>query len=185
MGPDMYDQVGLTDAQKKQMEEIRADFTKQLESATPETRREIFTGMRDKMQSVLTPEQKKKMEELRAQMGPGFGGPGGPGGQGMGNRGSAFPFQALLDRIKLTDEQKATVTKLQREAIETLFNKIRKEVLTPEQLKELEKIRAEQPAPKPPVPADKVAPAPDAAKPAPADKPANKPARGTRRAPQQ
>ena len=192
-GQDMYDQVGLTDAQKKQMEELRAEFTKKLESATPETRREIFTQMRDKMQSVLTEDQKKKMEELRAQRGPGFGGPGGgTPGQGMAGRGFMFPFQPLLDRIKLTDEQKAAVTKLQREAIEKLFNDIREKVLTPEQRKELEQIRAQQPQPgaqaKPdaakPAP-DKVAPAKEAPKDAPAAAPADKPARGQRRARQQ
>lgn len=194
-GQDMYDQVGLTDAQKKQMEELRTEFTKKLESATPETRREIFTQMRDKMQSVLTEDQKKKMEELRAQRGPGFGGPGGGApGQGMASRGFMFPFQPLLDRIKLTDDQKAQVTKLQREAIEKLFNDIREKVLTPEQRKELEALRAQQPQPgaqpKPdaakPAP-DKVAPAPakDAPKDAPAAAPADKPARGQRRARQQ
>ena len=89
---------------------------------------------------------------------------------------------------KLTDEQKAQVTKLQREAIEALFTKISTTVLTDDQRAELKKIRAEQPAPgAPAAPADKVAPAPvkEAAKPAPADKPADKPARGSRRAPQQ
>jgi Spy/CpxP family protein refolding chaperone len=196
MGQDMYDQVGLTDEQKKKMEDMRADFTKQLESATPETRRDVFTKMRTDMENILTPEQKTKMEELRAQRGGGrgFGGPGGDNaGPGGPNRGSMFPFQPLLDRIKLTDDQKAQVTKLQREAIEKLFNDIRDKVLTPEQREELKKLRAEQPAPQPapgapkPPAADKVAPAPakDAAKPAPADKPADKPARGTRRAPQQ
>lgn len=186
MGPDMYDQVGLTDAQKKQMEELRTKFTKELESATPETRREVFTKMRTEMENVLTPEQKKKMEELRAQMGAGFGGPGAPG-QGMAGRGSAFPFQRFLDQIKLTDEQKTKVADLQRKAIEALFNQIRKEVLTEEQRTELEKLRAAAPAapgtPPAPAPADKVAPAKDAA--APAATPADKPARGTRRARQQ
>lgn len=183
MGQDMYDQVGLTDAQKAKMEELRTKFTKDLESATPETRREIFTNMRTEMEKVLTPEQKKKMDDLRAQRGPGFGGPGGPGA----GRGSMFPFQPLLDRIKLTDEQKATVTKLQRDAIEKLFNEIREKVLTKEQRTELEKIRAEQPAPGAAQPG---APKPDAVKPAPADKPAAdapaatpaRPARGQRRA---
>jgi Spy/CpxP family protein refolding chaperone len=187
MGQDMYDQVGLTDAQKAKMEELRTKFTKDLESATPETRREIFTNMRTEMEKVLTPEQKTKMDELRAQRGPGFGGPGGAGAGGP-NRGSMFPFQPLLDRIKLTDEQKAKITALQRKAIEELFNQIRKEVLTPEQQKELEKIRTEQPAPGAAQPG---APKPDAVKPAPADKPAatpadkpapaNRPARGQRR----
>jgi Spy/CpxP family protein refolding chaperone len=191
MGADMYDQVGLTDEQKKKMEEMRADFTKQLESATPETRREVFTKMRTEMENILTPEQKKKMEDLRAQRGQQFGGFGGPGGAPgqPGARSSAFPFQRFLDQIKLTDEQKTKVAELQRVAIEKLFNDIRTNVLTEDQRKELEKLRAAAPAapgtPPAPAAAEKVAPAKDAAKPAPADKPADKPARGTRRAPQQ
>lgn len=194
MGGDMYDQLNLTEEQKKKMEDMRAEFTKKLESATPETRREIFTEMRDKMQSVLTDDQKKKMEELRAQRGSGrgFGGFGGPeGAPGMGPRASAFPFQRFLDQLKLTDEQKTKVATMQREAIEKLFNDIRTKVLTEDQRKELEKLRAAQPAAPgaPAVPADKPAAATKPAatdKPAAADKPAaEQPARGQRRARQQ
>ncbi len=188
MGGDMYDQLNLTEEQKKKMEDMRAEFTKKLESATPETRREIFTEMRDKMQSVLTDEQKKKMEELRTQRGGnrgfgGFGAPEGMPGQGMGPRASVFPFQRFLDQLNLTDEQKTKVTTMQREAIEKLFNDIRTKVLTEEQRKELEKLRAAQPA----APA-----APAAAQPAPTEKPAaankpaaEQPARGQRRNRQQ
>ncbi|NLH16745.1 MAG: hypothetical protein GX455_09205 [Phycisphaerae bacterium] len=185
MGGDMYDQLNLTEEQKKKMEEMRTEFTKKLESATPETRREIFTEMRDKMQSVLTDEQKKKMEELRTQRGNrgfgGFGGPEGTPGQGMGPRASVFPFQRFLDQLKLTDEQKTKVATMQREAIEKLFNDIRTKVLTEDQRKELEKLRAAQPA----APVAPAATKP-AEKPAATEKPAaEQPARGQRRARQQ
>jgi Spy/CpxP family protein refolding chaperone len=148
MGPESMDQLNLTEEQKKKMEELRTEMMQKMNEATPETRREMFTQMRDKMNAILTDEQKAKMEQLRSERGNrmgGFGGqPGQPGQPGAG-RGSMFPFQGLLDRLKLTDEQKTKVTQMQREAIEKLFNDIREKVLTPEQRKELEQLRSQTP----------------------------------------
>ncbi len=179
MGPESMDQLNLTEEQKKKMEELRTKMMQNMNEATPEARRDMFTKMREDMNSILTEEQKAKMEQLRSErgnrMGGGFAGFGGQPGQPGAGRGSVFPFQPLLDRIKLTDEQKAKVTQMQREAIEKLFNDIREKVLTPEQRKELEQLRSQTPLA---APAAATQPKPEAPKEA--EKPAATPARPAR-----
>ena len=74
MNPEIAQQLGLSAEQQKKIDDIRAQYGPKIQEATPETRREVFTKMRDEVNAVLTEQQRTKWEELRAQMrGPGGG----------------------------------------------------------------------------------------------------------------
>ncbi|MBN1817555.1 MAG: hypothetical protein JW828_09340 [Sedimentisphaerales bacterium] len=77
--------LDLSEDQQKKMDTIRQKYMDQMQNADRDSRREVFTKMREEMDSVLTEEQKKKAEELRQQRG--FGGRGqGQEGQGPAGR---------------------------------------------------------------------------------------------------
>ncbi|MBN1123433.1 MAG: Spy/CpxP family protein refolding chaperone, partial [Sedimentisphaerales bacterium] len=78
--------LDLTEEQQKKMDDIRQKYMDQMQNADRDSRREVFTKMREEMDKVLTDEQKKKAEELRQQRG--FGGFGGRG-QGQEGQGPA------------------------------------------------------------------------------------------------
>lgn len=85
----MFDQLGLTDAQKQQIAQIRQTITDRQQR-------------RDAIRNVLTPEQQTQWDQLRAQFrnnrGGGNGG-GGPGGDnnngGQGGNGAPTPATTL------------------------------------------------------------------------------------------
>jgi Spy/CpxP family protein refolding chaperone len=66
----MFDQLGLTDAQKQQIAQIRQTVTDRQQR-------------REAIRNVLTPEQQAKWEQLRAQFRTNSG--GGPGGDNNTN----------------------------------------------------------------------------------------------------
>jgi Spy/CpxP family protein refolding chaperone len=74
-----FDQLGLSDAQKQQIAQIRQTVTDRQQR-------------RDAIRAVLTPDQQAKFDQMRAQFrnnrgggGPGAGGPAGDNGQQGGN----------------------------------------------------------------------------------------------------
>jgi caffeoyl-CoA O-methyltransferase len=88
MTPEIAQQLGLSAEQQKKIDDIRAQYGPKIQEATPETRREVFTKMREEVNAVLTEQQRTKWEELRAQMrGPGGGRPEGQPGAGPGPQG--------------------------------------------------------------------------------------------------
>lgn len=72
----MAAELGLTDAQKQQIEQIRQTVTDR-------------TQRRAAIMAILTPEQQAKMEQMRSQWK--NRGPGGQGGQGNGVPASGAP----------------------------------------------------------------------------------------------
>jgi len=84
----MFDQLGLNDAQRQQIAQIRANT-----ALTREQRR-------DEIRNVLTPEQQTQFDQIRAQMRQNWGnrrggGPGGPGdNNGNGQGGNPAPTPA-------------------------------------------------------------------------------------------
>ncbi len=78
-GGGMMGGMDLTDAQQEKMAAIREKYMSQFRDIEdPEKRREVFSKMREEMNSVLTEEQRKQMAE-RMQ---GMGRPGGDRPQG-------------------------------------------------------------------------------------------------------
>ncbi len=69
----MYDQLGLTDAQKQQIAQIRADTTLDR------------NARREAIRNVMTPAQQAQMDQLREQMRAQFGNRGGGGNRGGDN----------------------------------------------------------------------------------------------------
>lgn len=85
-------ELGITEEQKKRLEELREEVQKEVEEKMQKVRDEA----REKLLSVLTPQQRKKLEEMtgepfeyQSQFGGRGRGPGGrgPGGRGPGGRG--------------------------------------------------------------------------------------------------
>ena len=130
-GPGRMPDVGLTDAQKKEIEGIRKDAMAKIKDAKPEQRREIFKKMREAIDGVLTEEQREKMKKARGR--------GGPGGK--------------RPDIGLTDDQKAKIEAIRKEARaaakdakgedrKTIFEKMKKDIealLTDEQREKMKK----------------------------------------------
>lgn len=135
--------LNLTEDQKKQIAAIREETTKKLQDAkTPQERMTIVgDAIKQVSEKVLTADQRKQLEEFRKNHpGPGQG-----------------PFGGLGEKLKLTDDQKAQIEKITKEAAESAKNatdpkdkreafraamkKIHDEVLTDEQRKQLEQLR--------------------------------------------
>ena len=80
-GPGRMPDVGLTDAQKKEIEGIRKDAMAKVKDAEPEARRAIFEKMREAIHGVFTEEQLEKLKKAH-QDGP----RGKDKGRGRGDR---------------------------------------------------------------------------------------------------
>jgi len=132
VGPGRMPDIGLTDAQKKEIEGIRKDAMAKIKDAKPEQRREIFKKMREAIDGVLTEEQREKMKKARK---------GGP----RGGR----------PDIGLTEEQKEKMTAIRKAAAEkakdakpeerrAIYAQARKDceaLMTKEQLEKMKKAR--------------------------------------------
>lgn len=143
-------ELGLSDAQKQQVEEIvRKARTDAQAASDPQAKRQIWQSAIEQIgRNVLNDEQRAKFRQLRQQQGPG----GGP-----------QPFMEAMKQLDLTQEQKvrmqeimqqartdaekATDPQAKRQALEAARKKIRTEVLTDEQRQQLEKIMANLPRP--------------------------------------
>lgn len=129
---------GDRDAARKAMEEVRKAGEK------------IRDEFQEKLAGVLTDEQKKKFEEIKKdapRFGPGRNGDRPSGDRPSGDRpsgdrpsGTAGPGQVLprplQDELKLTDEQKEKLAKIQKDTEAKLM-----ELLTEEQKKKLEELK--------------------------------------------
>ena len=62
--------IGLTEAQKKEIEAISKDAMAEAKEAKPEARKAIFEKMRKAIQSVFTEEQLEKLKKARRRQGP-------------------------------------------------------------------------------------------------------------------
>ena len=125
--------IGLTDAQKKEIEGIRKDAMAKIKGAEPEQRRAIFKKMREDIHGVFTKEQIEKLKKARQQDGPGRKRPD----------------------LGLTDEQKKEMARIRKEAMakvkdakpeerKAIFEGMRAEIeklLTKEQLEKFKKAR--------------------------------------------
>lgn len=138
-------ELGLSDAQKQQVEEIVRKARTDAQAANdPQAKRQIWQSAREQIsKNVLNDQQRAKLAKLHQA---------GGGGQ---------PFIEALKQLNLTAEQKARVQEImqqarsdaqkttdpqaRRQALETGRKKIRTEVLTSEQQTQLEQILANHP----------------------------------------
>jgi Spy/CpxP family protein refolding chaperone len=134
------------DAIKKAFEDKDREAVKKAfeesKTAVEKVRNEFF----DKASGLLTDEQKKKLEEIKKDR-PNIGGfnpgnrpEGRPGAGGPAAPGQVLP-PALQEQLKLTDEQKEKLAKLQKETEGKLMD-----LLTDEQKKKLEELKRNAPS---------------------------------------
>ena len=129
---DQGSDLGLTDAQKKQIAEIRKAAAIEMKKAKPEDRKAIAEATQAKIDELLTPEQREKLKKFR---------------QSQQRRGQ-------MPDIGLTDEQKAKMADIRKTAMankdatpaerKAAFELMKKEIeklLTPEQLEKFKKAR--------------------------------------------
>jgi Spy/CpxP family protein refolding chaperone len=169
VAPEVLDKLKLTDEQKDKVAKLDKEFQEKdketfgkardaLRKAAQDKDREalkkIFEDMRDsrekatklredyqgKVAALLTTEQKKTFDEAKGASRPSFG-------QGLARRPEApaantgtTGILAKLDRLNLSDDQKAKVAQLQKE----LEAKV-KDVLTDDQKKKLDDAQKDQP----------------------------------------
>ncbi|MDP6636720.1 MAG: hypothetical protein QGG42_17610 [Phycisphaerae bacterium] len=131
-GPRKTPDIGLTDAQKKEIEAIRKEAMAKIKDAKPDERKEIFAQMRKDIHGVFTEEQIKKLKELRQE-------------QGQHDR----------PDLGLTDEQKKKMAAIRKEGMaklkdakpeerKAIMEGMRKQIealLTPEQFKKFQQAR--------------------------------------------
>jgi len=150
--------LDLSEEQKGKVKEIQEAVRADIEKAQePRERMKIIEAAAEKVKAILTPEQKAKFEELQKAMGP--GGPRNPAGR---------MFEALNlneDQKKRVDEimkgaiekaEKAEAPEAKRQALQDGFKEITEKVLTPEQRKQWEELRAKGPGAGPPPPKEGV-----------------------------
>ena len=136
-GGGMYEGLDLTEEQKAKIAKIREGIMEKVRNAdSPETRREIYGQMKEKMQAILTPEQREKMRQrFSGRRGREGDRPGRRPGQDASRTRSMGPIQVLdglLRRLGLNDEQNKKIARIREDALKKLFKDV-KAVLTKEQ----------------------------------------------------
>jgi len=123
--------IGLTDAQKKEIGELRKTAMTNAKDAKPEERKAIFEKLRKDVHALLTEEQAAKMKAMHKD----------------GPKRGARPELNLTDeqKAKMTELRKATAAKMkdakpeEKKAIMENMKKQMATILTPEQLEKLKK----------------------------------------------
>ena len=132
-GPGQMPGVGLTDAQKKEIGEIRKTAMAKIKDAEPKDRRAIFAKMRKDIGAVLTEEQREKMKKARQ---------GERRGRGMPDIGLTDEQKAKMDAIR--KEARAKLKDAKGEDRKAILEKMKKDIealLTDEQLEKFKKFR--------------------------------------------
>jgi len=127
----MFEKLNLTDEQKAKIEQLHQTAREEAAAAEePEAKRAIFQKLRQDVREVMTAEQQEKLDQMREEgmgrmrQGPGMRGPGmGPmaGPQrAAGGLGRGFRMMQNLDKLELTEEQKAKIAAIRKETREKI-----------------------------------------------------------------
>jgi len=127
----MFEKLNLTDEQKAKIEQLHQTAREEAAAAEePEAKRAIFQKLRQDVRAVMTAEQQEQLDQMREEgmgrmmQGPGMRGPGmGPmAGQqrAAGGLGRGLGMMQNLDKLDLTEEQKAKIAAIRKETREKI-----------------------------------------------------------------
>lgn len=122
----MFEKLNLTDAQKDTIEQLHQTAREEAAAAEePEAKRAIFQKLRQDVRAVMTAEQQEQLDQMREEgmgrmmQGPGMGPMGGPQ-RAAGGLGRGFGMMQNLDKLDLTEEQKAKIAAIRKETREKI-----------------------------------------------------------------
>ena len=126
--------IGLTDAQKKEIEGIRKTAMAAAKDAEPKERRTIMEKMKEDIHKLFTKEQLEKLQKAREK--------GGPGRGGMPDLGLTDEQKEKMDAIRkgVREKMKDAKPEERKAIIEGMKAEIEK-ILTKEQLEKFKKAR--------------------------------------------